>query len=759
MSKLFIEILNMSISASCVALIVMLIRIVLRKAPKIYSYALWAVVFFRLVCPFTVQLPVSAVPVQPRAISQNIVYSGSPSIQSGVPVVDDTINTVIERSLPPVNPANSVNPVQIVLEIGTLIWLAGFLALLLYGVLSYLRLKKQVMTAIRVHNNIYETDLIKTPFVLGFYRTRIYIPTGLAHKELEYVIAHERTHIRRLDYLIKPVAFLVTSAHWFNPLAWASYALMARDMELSADESVMKHSNDDIRGCYSNSLLALSVRNSGLLSPLAFGEKGVKARVKNVLNYKKPSFWVSAAAVMVVAAVSFSLAGSRQMELSPRNVSNGSVSNQNTSNDNLSNKNVSNKNVSNQGTEPESLSENPSGKPETAYQTQYNSVTIEFLSEMMGFRNANEFETTENQIVAYIDSTLRTSLTPARKDDLENNYTNQYMIKLYDNTGGYSCRLYYDTLYRKAYVVKDGGLYETGTDFARYVDSFLENTDISVYMDDADAVALFKSYGWTLDYRMGRMKNKLNDIKALLDFNPNAYYFAYNNELSRDIGLDMSGYSNTADIDVEIYRIHESMPQEFYPIQNCRGIVVKSGGRIIGAFISAGRHSAFNACSLKGNSFEKATGRTINEWLAGMVKADDTEERLSQSEPEQVITEYFTAFDQKDAKTAGYCISKKTLLGNLTSNMLNEELFNERIGLPLSDTDIGAKSSLDNLKSAKLLEIKMVNAPDKNTKTFRVTMNLQYNREQSIGNGKQSWDCRMIYESPQTGWKIEGFGH
>jgi beta-lactamase regulating signal transducer with metallopeptidase domain len=140
MSGLFIEFLNMSLSAGCVALIVMLIRLVLRKAPKIYSYALWAVVFFRLVCPFTIQLPVSAVPVQPQTIPQDIVYSESPSIQSGVPVVDHAVNTAIERSLPAASPINSVNPIQVVLEIAMYLWLTGVFALLLYGIISYLHL-------------------------------------------------------------------------------------------------------------------------------------------------------------------------------------------------------------------------------------------------------------------------------------------------------------------------------------------------------------------------------------------------------------------------------------------------------------------------------------------------------------------------------------------------------------------------------------------------------------------------------------------
>ncbi|MDO0825513.1 DUF4829 domain-containing protein [Desulfosporosinus nitroreducens] len=452
------------------------------------------------------------------------------------------------------------------------------------------------------------------------------------------------------------------------------------------------------------------------------------------MHYKKPVFWVSIVAAVVVAAVSLSLVVSKHLEAKPEK-------------------------LSNQGAELNSISESLSGIPEGAYHTEYNRVKIEFLSDMMGFKSEKDFEATDSETVAYIDSTLRTSQTPAEEDDLNNNYTNQYTIKLSNELGGYSCRLYYDTLYDKAYIVKDGGLYETGLDFARYIDSFLENTSITFNIDETDASALFKEYGWRLDYQINAIKSKLNDINVLSEFNPNAFYFAYNNELSKDIGLDMSGFSNTADIEVEIYRIHESMPQEFYPLKNSRGVVVKNREKIIGAFISAGRHSTFNACSLKGNSFEKVTGQTLYEWLGDMIKADSTEERLSKLEPEQVIAEYFTALDNKEAKTAGYCISKITLLENLTSNMLNEELFNEGVGLPLTNVDIGAKSSFDNLKSAKLLKVELIDEIDENAKIYRVTVNLQYNKEWSIGNGRQFWDCRMVYESPQTGWKIVGFGH
>ncbi len=744
MSKLFIGILNMSISASYVALIIMIIRQAFKKMPKIYSYALWAVLFFRLICPFTIQLPVSAVPVQPQIIPHDIVYSEKPAIQSGVKTVDHAVNHAIERSIPQPNSTDSFNPVPAVLESGMYLWMAGVLIFLLYGIVSYLRLKKRVATAIRVRDTIYETDLIQTPFVLGFIYTRIYIPTTLKENEIEYVTAHEQIHIKRLDYLIKPLAFLITSLHWFNPVVWFSYSLMVKDMELSADESVMKHYKFDIRGDYANSLLTLSIKKSRLLSPLAFGELGVKERVKNVLKYKKPAIGLSIIAFAIVAVVSIALIVSKKVDAVPANsLYQGDAV-------------ASVPSVTPEGPEASEGAE-ASETQEAVYTSEYNSVKITVLSKNGVTYSPNVFVASDPLVVDFIDTALKTGIASKRKEDLENNHTNQYTIELSNKIGSNRCKLFYDTLYDKAYIVKDGGFCAIGTDFARYIASFFENTNIVLSIEKTDE-ALFKEYGWTLDYQISSGKDKLNNFNTLSYFNPNAYYFAYNNELSKDIGLDMSQYVNNGDLDVKIYRIHESMPQEFYPIQDCRGIVIKTGDRIIGAFISAGRHSALSACSLTGKNFESVTGITLDKWIANKVKADSIEERLSKLEPEQVIKEYFTALSKKDAKSATYCISKKTMLKDLTVNMPNDRLFNERIELPFTNTDIGAKSSFDNLKLAELLKIKLIEKSN-GLETYRVNVNLQYHKVVSIDNGEQSWDCRMIYESPQTGWKIEGFGH
>ncbi len=741
MSEIFLSVLNMSLTAGYVILFVMAIRLLLKKAPKFISYALWGVVAFRLIIPFTFESMLSLMPRNTKAvpIPPDIIYHPSPRINSGVEVVD----SFVSQSLPAPTIGASVNPLQIYIGIGAYLWMIGIIVLLTYSIVSVLRLKKQLKSAQLIEQNIFEAKNLKTPFVLGLIKPKIYLPVGLNATERSYILLHEQTHIHRKDYIIKIVAFFLLSIHWFNPLVWIAYMLMSTDMELSCDERVLKEMNEDIKKSYANTLLSLATGRHFINgSPLAFGEGNIKGRIKNVLRYKKFSFWVIAVSIIVVIVVGIALI------TNPKQA------------DKLQENNIQEDWVQEDTIEvEETIAESPSGTPKAVNSTEYNRIKIEFLSENMGAQSVNEFETSDLKIIAFIDSTLRTSLTPVKEEDLENNHTNQYTISLSNDIGGYSCGLYYDTLYNKAYLVKDGGLYEVSTDFARYIDSFQENTNVTTSIDDTDATKLFQAYGWTLDYQINEMNNKLNNIKVLSDFNPNAYYFAYHNELSKDIGLDMSGYSNTADIAVEIYKIYESMPEEFYPIQDCRGIVVKNGSKIIGAFISAGRHSTFNACSLKGNSFEKVTGQTFEEWIVNVIQADDLDVSLSKLAPEQVIEEYFKALHQKDAKVAKHCISKKTLLGNLSTNIQDDELFNEGIRLPLTGAGIGAPSAFDNLKSAKLLEVELIADADKDTKRFRVIADLQYKEDWVINSGEQFWECIMVYESPQTGWKIKEFGH
>lgn len=709
MTDLWIGVLNISLSASFVALIVIAIRLPLRKAPRIYSYALWAVVFFRLICPFTVALPISAVPVDPQTIPQNIAYAESPAIASGISVLDNTVNDMMVSSLPTGTVENSVTPMKTAVTVGAYLWFGIFLVLIAYGIAGYLRLKYRVSTAVRREGRIYETDQIKTPFVLGFFRPRIYVPTRLEPMELTYVTAHEETHIRRFDHLIKPLTFFITAIHWFNPLVWLCYALMIRDMELSADESVMKRYSGDIRTAYAGSLLSLAVKGRGFFTPLAFGEIGVKDRVKNVLRYQKPAVWVSIAAILAVTAATLFLVAGKET-------------------DNIA---------------------------ETAYTSSYDSVSVTDLSDMMGFKTTNDFQSDAPQAVGYIDTAIRTSTVTetAKTPSLDSNTFQSYAITLSGNGGETTCTLYYDDLYDEAFIEKDSDLYETGEDFGRYVNSLFENTGMDFQLDKNDAT-LFKEYGWTLDYEISEKKLKLGDINALLSFDANTYYFTYHNVLSKDIGLDMSAYGGK-NVNVAIYRIHESMPAEFSPIKSCRGIVVKSGNKTVGAFISAGRHDTFSACSLKGKSFEAVTGETVDAWLFHNVQADATEKEMSKLSPEEVIEAYFKALSERDSQAAATCLAKKTMLEQLSANMLNQNLFSEMVYLPLIDADINAKDPLDNLKSAKLVGIE---PSSYSSDVYAVTVDMEYKKTVSIGSGVQSWDCTLVYESPETGWKITEFG-
>ncbi len=313
LQDLFTAILNMSITASFVAIGVILVRLLLKKVPKLFSYILWTPVLFRVICPFSFASVFSFLRLinlnaqQGRGVEkfvpQNTELMQTPAIQSGIDSIDNAANT----SLPQDILAASVNPMHIWMTVLSLIWIVGVIALLFYSVVSYMKIKGKLQTATLVKDNVFETDAVGTAFVCGFIRPKIYVPVNVGDADLSYILAHERTHIRRRDYLIKPLAFLALILHWFNPIMWLSFALMSRDMEMSCDESVLRRLGDGAKSGYSGLLLALSVKRNRLLAvnPLAFCESHVKLRIKNVLNYKKPAFWViiTAAVTVIVAAI------------------------------------------------------------------------------------------------------------------------------------------------------------------------------------------------------------------------------------------------------------------------------------------------------------------------------------------------------------------------------------------------------------------------------------------------------------------------
>lgn len=349
MERLFITLANMSITAGLLVLVVIAARLVFRKLPRWIFCILWGLVAVRLLIPYSFESRFSLIP-SAAVLPADIVKTAHPRIHSGIAAIDEIINRRLSPSLynGSVNfadpsaaasesgipeyetgvtapddhftgegygslegrPYDSANPTQVLSFILSGLWLAGMLGMLIYALVSYLLLRRRVMTAVRLEGNVFESEYAASPFLLGIIRPRIYLPYGLGEDERKYVTAHERAHIARLDYLWKLLGFVLLAVYWFNPLMWVAYILLCRDIESACDEKVIDGMQPEQRREYSNTLLNVSnaaKRRYIAACPLAFGEVGVKNRIKSVMNYKKPVFWIVAAAIAgcAVLAVCF----------------------------------------------------------------------------------------------------------------------------------------------------------------------------------------------------------------------------------------------------------------------------------------------------------------------------------------------------------------------------------------------------------------------------------------------------------------------
>ena len=344
MQQLFLEILNMSITATYCLVAVVLLRLLLKKLPKIYSYVLWAVVFFRMACPVSIKSAFSL--LKPGARFMNSTIDSGSTVSSArynFGAISDVTNGSINANnvadtssvaesisalggeiagniadtselatnngttsswLCIIQRVNFTNHIQTILTVAAIVWFVVFIGLLVYSIISSLRLKKKLRNSVHFEANIYESDNISTPFVFGIIKPKIYIPANLSEAERSFVLKHELTHIRRKDYIIKPLAFFIVCLHWFNPFAWMAFYLMSKDMEMSCDESVIGKLSRQETADYSQTLLAIAAGKKFLgASPLAFSEGNVKDRIKNVLKFKKPVAWVTGLIVAVLVAV------------------------------------------------------------------------------------------------------------------------------------------------------------------------------------------------------------------------------------------------------------------------------------------------------------------------------------------------------------------------------------------------------------------------------------------------------------------------
>ena len=304
LDRLFLQVLDMSLTAGFVIFFILLARIALQKAPKIYSYALWSIALFRLICPWSFESIFSLLTIKDTAAQQLQSFPEEPItletvrtydiVPSGNTVVSPRVVDTLSESLV----GNGI----------TLLWLIGIAVLLIYSIVTLFRLNKQLRGAVCEKDNIYLSKHLSTPFVMGVIRPKIYLPHFLSAVEKEYILLHEQTHIRRFDHVVKLVSFFVLCIHWFNPLVWAAFFYSAKDMEMSCDETVIKKLGNGVKKEYSSSLLSLATgRRMVGGTPLAFGEGDVKGRIKNVLHYKKPAFWMAATVFIAVFTLSVAL--------------------------------------------------------------------------------------------------------------------------------------------------------------------------------------------------------------------------------------------------------------------------------------------------------------------------------------------------------------------------------------------------------------------------------------------------------------------
>lgn len=307
MSGIFLKLLNLSISASWLVLVVLALRLVLKRAPKWVNVLLWGMVALRLMLPFSIESALSLIPSAETLSPEVVQFDPAPTITSGVTIIDNAVNPSLSESFAAA-PLASVNPLYVWIYLAGWVWLIGLAAMLAYALVSYLRLRRRVSASIPLRENIYVCDEVPSPFILGIVRPRIYLPSALDEAQRGSVLSHERAHLARRDHWWKPLGFALLAVYWFNPLLWLAYTLLCRDIELACDERVLRGMDAGQVKDYSSALLACSVpRRMIAACPLAFGEVGVGARVKNALRYKKPAFWVVAAsvAVCVVVAVCF----------------------------------------------------------------------------------------------------------------------------------------------------------------------------------------------------------------------------------------------------------------------------------------------------------------------------------------------------------------------------------------------------------------------------------------------------------------------
>lgn len=336
MQSVFLRVLNIAIASSWLVLAALLFRVLFRRAPKALRCAVWGLAALRLLLPFTIESPLSLVP-SAETVPEYITYAAEPRITSGISALNSAVNPYISEHFSPRVPVerpewvpspaipneSGLSPEELetldgilssttypapnrlfpIAKVASAVWLAGIAMMLVFAAVNYLVLRRRLREAVREVGNIYVCDGVPTPFIIGIFKPRIILPSGISERDRAFALAHEEAHLARLDHIKKPFAYILLAVYWFDPLLWLSYFLFCRDVELACDERVLRESGASIKKEYSSALVNCSAPERIFAGPLAFGESGIKERVKNVLNYKKSTKWVLIFSLIIIAAL------------------------------------------------------------------------------------------------------------------------------------------------------------------------------------------------------------------------------------------------------------------------------------------------------------------------------------------------------------------------------------------------------------------------------------------------------------------------
>ncbi|RXI38167.1 hypothetical protein DP129_12540 [Clostridium tetani] len=722
MEGIFKDFITMSIKASIIALFIMAVRFTLgRKLPKRFSYYLWFVILIRLIVPINLVSKLSLFNYVPESnkvmdkIIENEVVRHEVS-KNAIKSIQNTPNieefNVSNTSLDTVN---SMSSTGIFIKIIIFIWIVGMVFLILKGVIKYYRACKILELSnicnfnieeikdklkLRKKVQVYTLKGIESPMVYKFLKPRIIIPNSMKNElykeETNHILVHELIHIKRQDNILKLIWFIVVCIHWFNPVIWLSAKLFNEDMELSCDENVIKVWGNDIRHNYASSLIDIADKQIHPLEEnfIGFGNTNIKLRVKNIMKYKRPKMYFTMFCIILISLImAITLTNKDNNEIVKLEILHYNISNE------VESLSIKDKKIINDLIEMIEKSEIIKGK-----------TKLEDM-EQMRWRKDKFILTKED----------------GSKEEI---------------------RIISDNINHNGYVEKEGKIKKPHYGFFKYMFGLMEYKKFDTNIEKS-VVDLFKKYDWTVDYKINTLKEKLpENLKHNAGEYPVKLYWAYNNELSKKIGLDFTNYLGKT-IKAEIYSLRDSH-LGFEELSDVRGIILKDKNKIIGGYIDAWVGDG-SYCSLDRLWIEDCTLKTWNEWIKTYINHDDELEiKLSKMNAYEIMREYYKALDNNDTKLKWATITRENLFKLLIYNMDKRYLFNTEKHM-----------SRTNIKSAKLLELKKSEYDpygEKNSEDYSAKADFKYYNLSNTENGEELDFYNLKKEDEKIGWRIRKIG-